>query len=144
MYLFIGPDAYDRDRCRRALTDAVLPPDEREDGMVRHDLDTTDLRAVLDDAQSFSLFARNRLFWVSGAEAVLPRGRASEEETGAAAALGFYLKNPAPATTVVFDCSRFELDGDDKAKVDRVRKFYSAAPAVLELQRLLSEAVWRG
>jgi DNA polymerase-3 subunit delta len=143
VYLFVGPDAYDRDRCRRALVETVLPPDQRDEGMIRHDLDATELAAVLDDAQSFSLFARNRLFWISGAEAALPRGRASEENAGAGAALAAYVKNPAPATTVVFDCSRFELDGDDKARVDRVRKFYSAVPVVVEFQRYSPDAARR-
>lgn len=133
-YLFLGPEAFDRDRCRRALTNAALPPDEREEGMIRHELDSAELAAVLDDAQSFSLFARNRLIWVSGAEAVLPRGKASDD-ANAVAALAAYLRNPAPSTTVVFDCSRYEFDGDDKARIERVKKFYAAVPVHVEFHR---------
>ena len=31
VYLFLGPDSYERDRCRRALREAALPPDLRPD-----------------------------------------------------------------------------------------------------------------
>ena len=143
VYLFLGPEAWDRDRCRAALIHAVLPPEDREEGMIRHDLDDTTLAAALDDAQSFSLFARNRLIWISGAEAVLPRGRAVDEDSGAAAALAAYVKNPAPATTVVLDCSRYELEGDDKVRADRVRKFYSSVRSVVEFERYTPEAARR-
>lgn len=143
VYLFIGPEAYDRDRCRRALTEAAVPADEREEGLIRHDLDSTELAAVLDDAQSFSLFARNRLIWVSGADAALPRGRAADEDSGSGAVLAAYVKNPSPGTTVVFDCSRYEFDGDDKARIERVRKFYSAVPVHVELHRYTPDAARR-
>ena len=148
-YLFIGPEAYDRDRCRRALTERVLPPDQREDGLIRHDLGSEDLAAVLDDAQSFSLFASIRLIWVSGAEAALPKGRAATatddegEPTGTAAGgslVAQYLRNPTPGTVVVFDCSRYELEGDDKARVQRVQKFYSAVTAQVEFARYSAPA----
>jgi DNA polymerase-3 subunit delta len=143
VYLFLGPEAYDRDRCRHALTEQALPPDEREDGMIRHDLDSSELPAVLDDAQSFSLFARNRLIWVSGAEAALPKGRSADGESAAAAALAAYVRNPSPSTTMVFDCSRYEFDGDDKARIDRVKKFYSCVRAHVEFQRYTPEAARR-
>ena len=148
-YLFIGPEAYDRDRCRRALTERVLPPDQREEGLIRHDLDTEDLAAVLDDAQSFSLFANLRLIWVSGAEAALPKGRAAAasgedgEPTGKAAGgalVAQYLRNPTPGTVLVFDCSRYDLEGDDKARVQRVQKFYSAVTAQVEFARYSTDA----
>lgn len=155
-YLFIGPEAYGRDKCRRALVEKVLPPEEREEGLIRHDLEEVDLVAVLDDAQSFSLFARNRVIWVASAEAALPRRRAaaaSDEDAeaaggagskdGRAAALARYLKNPAPGTVLVFDCSRYEFDGDDKAKVERVQKFYSSIPVQVEFARYTPEAARR-
>ncbi len=81
--------------CRRALVDKVLAPEDRENGLSRHDLEETTLAAVLDDARSLSLFAPNRVVWVSGAESALPRGRAaSDDENAAAAELAAYLKHP--------------------------------------------------
>ena len=77
VYLFIGAEAYERGRCRRALIEAALPSEEREQGLTTHDLDEVGMAALFDDAQSLSLFASKRLIWVSGAESVLPRGRAA-------------------------------------------------------------------
>src|SRR3984885_7969459 len=76
-YLFLGPEAFERTRCRRALLDAVLPDKEngaRENGFTRHDLDRTPLAAALDDARALSLFASRRVIWLAGAEAAVPRG----------------------------------------------------------------------
>ena len=56
----------------------MLAPEDRENGLSRHDLEETTLAAILDDARSLSLFAPNRVIWVSGAESALPRGRARE------------------------------------------------------------------
>ncbi len=95
VYLFLGPEVYQLSACRRALVDKVLAPEDRENGLSRHDLEETTLAAVLDDARSLSLFAPNRVVWVSGAESALPRGRAvSDDENAAAADLAAYLKHP--------------------------------------------------
>ena len=51
-YLFLGPEAWARDRCRKALIDKVLPPEEREQGLTRHDLSEVEFGAVMDDARS--------------------------------------------------------------------------------------------
>src|ERR1051325_12247868 len=84
-YLFLGPEAYQREQCRRALLDAVLPQEERESGFTRHDLEQVPLAAALDDARSLSLFASSRGIWLRSGEAALPRGKAaasrSEEHT---------------------------------------------------------------
>src|SRR5450755_3552045 len=79
-YLFLGPESYQRERCRRALIEAVLPPEERAGGLTRHDLDQTTLASALDDARSLSLFATRRVIWLAGAEAALPRGRAAASD----------------------------------------------------------------
>ncbi|MDZ4800481.1 MAG: DNA polymerase III subunit delta [Bryobacteraceae bacterium] len=155
-YLFLGPEAFDRDRCRKALVERALPAEDREAGMIRHDLDEVELAEVLDDAQSFSLFAANRLIWVSGAEAALPRGRAiaaaseDDDEGGGsgkgkdgASGLSAYLRNPAPGTVLVFNCSRYDLEGEDKARVDRVRKFYSGIQQVVEFAHYTPELARR-
>src|ERR1700680_882683 len=102
-YLFLGPESYQRDRCRRALLDAMLPPDERESGFSRHDLDQISLAQAVDDARSLSLFASRRVIWLASAEAALPRGRAaaSDDESGGegdAATLAAYLREPSPGT----------------------------------------------
>ena len=149
-YLFLGPEAWYREQCRKALLERALPPEDRENGFTRYDLDETELNVVIDDARSFSLFATNRLIWVSSAEGALPRTRASagdsddaEERggsTGDAASIAAYLKNPVPGTVLVFECSRYDFEGDDKTKLARVQKFYSAIPAQIECQRFTAAA----
>lgn len=141
-YLFYGPETYGRDRCRRALTDAVLPPDERMDGVTRVDLDEITLAEVLDDARSLSLFARARLIWVANADSVLPKGRAAaaasdddgEGKVTAADSLASYLKNPTPGTVMVFDASRVAFDRDGKSKLDRFLKFFAPVTNQVEFR----------
>jgi DNA polymerase-3 subunit delta len=150
-YLFLGPEAWQRELCRKALIERALPPEDRENGFTRYDLDETDLSVVMDDARSFSLFATNRLIWVGSAEGALPRtrGAAADSEDsgdggkGAAASLADYLKNPVPGTVIVFECSRYDFEGDDKTKLQRVQKFYSAIPTQVEFQRFTPVAARR-
>jgi DNA polymerase-3 subunit delta len=141
-YLFLGPEPYQRDWCRKALIERVLPdPEQREQGLARHDLQDTPLQTVLEDARSLSLFVTQRVLWVSGAEAPLPRARASESpDAGAPAeALARYLKDPTPGVVLVFECTRYQFDGDDKKKLERVREFYSAIPMQVELAPLAGQ-----
>jgi DNA polymerase III subunit delta len=141
-YLFLGPEAYERTRCRRALLDAVLPPergDDRDNGFTRHDLDRTPLAAALDDARALSLFASRRLIWLAGAEAAVPRASRDEEPTGQEA-LAAYLSEPTPDVVLVIDCARYEFDGEDKARIERVEGFFSAVPAKIEFRPYPPEA----
>jgi DNA polymerase III subunit delta len=145
-YLFLGPEAYQRERCRRALLEAVLGSEDRESGFTRHDLDQIPLSAALDDARSLSLFASRRLIWLGSAEAVLPRGKAasSGDETageGDAAELAAYLHAPTPGAVLVIEASRYDFDGEDKAKLERVQKFYSSVEARVEFKPFSPEAV---
>jgi len=113
-----------------------------EDAVTQHDLAETSLAAILDDARALSLFAAERLIWV--VNAVLPRGRAGAEEDDAeagsasaadAAPLAAYLKDPTPGVAVFFEAIRFDFEGDDKRKQDRLRKFFTGVPDVVELRR---------
>lgn len=132
--LFIGPEAYERNKCREALAARF--------GQVDHfDLEETTLSVVLDDARALSLFASERVVWVSGAEAALPGARAAadagEEDM---ANLAAYVHQPTPGVTVVFDCSRYDFEGEDKTKMDRVLKFYSAIPDPVEFRPYTPES----
>jgi DNA polymerase-3 subunit delta len=145
-YLFLGPENYRRELCRKALIERALQPEERENGLIRHDLDEVRLAEVLDDARSMSLFAPNRLIWVSSAESALPRGRAAADDEGASGGkdsgpglLGDYLRGAAPGVVLVFNASRYEFEGEDKTRIERVRKFYAAVSEQVEFARF-SEA----
>lgn len=136
--LLLGPEAYQRQKIRQALIGG-----RPEDAVTRHDLSQVTLAEVIDDARSLSLFATERVIWVSNAESALPRGKAAEEDGesdvaaggGDAAPLAAYLKDPTPGVALVLEAIRFDFEGDDKRKLERVRKFYSAIGDVVELER---------
>ena len=135
--LLLGPEAYERRRLKEALF-ATVP----EDAVARHDLSEVTLAEISDDARSLSLFASERLIWVVNAEAALPRGRAAAEDdegesagSGDSGPLNEYLKDPTPGVVIVFEAIRFDFEGDDKRKQERVRKFYAAVRDIVELRR---------
>ena len=144
VYLFLGPESYQRGLCRRALIDAVLAPEDRENGFTKFDLEQTAMAAMLDDARSLSLFAPKRVIWISGAESVLPRGRAAAaEDRENAEQLTDYIQSPTPGTVLVFEASRYDFDGEDRSKLERVQKFYDAIPDVVEFRPYTVESARR-
>jgi DNA polymerase III subunit delta len=148
VYLFLGPEGYHRRLCREALVKRVLPEDARADGLTQVDLEETSVSEVLDDARSLSLFAADRLIWVTSAELALPRrmtaaaNDADEDSSSASSAspLAAYIKQPTPGTVIVFECSRYDFSGDDKARLDRVQKYYADAPVAVEFRPLTPES----
>ena len=138
-YLFLGSEAYQARLCREALLNAVLGADNREDGLTRYDLAGSTLAQVVDDARALSLFASERVILVDNPEAALSRQKPDEEEDAGgiddAAGLAAYLKDPSPGVTLLFLASRFSFDGEEKKKIERVRKFYSAVRDTVELDR---------
>ena len=146
VYLFLGQEGYQRRLCREALLQRALPGQSREDGLAEIDLEDTTLAEVLDDARSLSLFAQDRVIWVQSAEHALPR-RLSGSDDGAEtekskdSGLGAYLKASTPGAVVVLECSRYDFAGDDRAKMERVEKFYSAVPVSVEFRHLAPESI---
>ena len=115
---------------------------DRDNAVTRYDLNEVELAEVIDDARSLSLFASDRVILVRNAEAVLPKGKMAAEESeeessrgGGADLLAGYLRDASPGVVLAFDCERFDLEGEDKAKLDRVRKFYSAIRDTVEMRR---------
>lgn len=135
--LFLGPESFQRDYCRRVLIEAFLNAEERESGLVRFDLEEVSLDAVVEEAMMPSLFASRRVILARNAEAALPRSRAggADEQEGVSGrpeALRRYLESPVDEVILVFEAARFAPEGEDKAKLERVRKFYAAVPAIVE------------
>ena len=135
--LFLGQEGYNRKRCRGALA-AAAPGVEAE----QYDLAETPLAAIIDDARAMSLFASERLIFVIGAEVAMPRSARSvdDEEGGSGAAGGegvleAYVKSPTPGAILIFEATRWDLEGEDKAKSERARKFFGAIPDVVEFRR---------
>lgn len=137
-YLFLGAETYQARRSREALLDQVLGPDGRENGFTQYDLVESSLAQVVDDARSLSLFAARRLIQVTNAEAALPRGKSEDEDEtpGSTAELTEYMKDPSPGVVLLFEVARYEFEGEEKKKLERVRRFYASIPETVELQRL--------
>jgi DNA polymerase III subunit delta len=146
-YLFLGQEGFQRRACKEALLNRVLPGDLRAEGLTQIDLENTTLPEVLDDARSLSLFSSDRVVWVCSAELALPRrlttggDDAEDSEKPGGSALAAYLKAPTPGTVLVFECSRYDFAGDDRAKLERVEKFYSAVPATVEFHPFTPESI---
>jgi DNA polymerase-3 subunit delta len=139
VYLFLGQEGYQRRVCKEALLERALPGAAKGDGLTQTDLENTALNDILDDARSLSLFSTDRVIWVGSAELALPRRLTATDETEEGGKpkesdLAAYLKAPTPGTVLVFECSRFDLAGDDKPKMERVEKFYSAIPVTARVE----------
>jgi DNA polymerase-3 subunit delta len=146
-YLFLGPEGYFRRLCREALLARALPGDMRDNGFTQIDLEEAALGDILDDARSLSLFATERVIWIGSAELALPRRMTAANDDAdddprkpSDSMLGSYLKNPTSGTILVFECSRYHFSGDDRAKLERVQKFYSELPVVVEFRPLSPES----
>jgi DNA polymerase-3 subunit delta len=142
-FLFLGTEAYGRDRCREALINAMLAPDEREAGLAQYDLRESALSDVIEDARSLSLFAPKRVILVGNAEMALPRQKAGDEDeddaespiAGDAQSLDEYMKDPTPGAVLLFEAVRFDFEGEEKKRLERIRKFYASVAETVELRR---------
>jgi DNA polymerase-3 subunit delta len=151
--LFLGQESYNRQRCREALQTARGVEPEQ------FDIAESSLASVIDDARAMSLFASERLMIAMSAETAMPRtnraAAASDDEdddddgsrpsTGKGAASGdeallaAYVRSPTPGVTLIFQATRWDFDGDDKTKVERVRKYFGAIPDVVEFRRFSAD-----
>ena len=143
--LFLGQESYNRKRCREALIAASPVAPETFDAA------QTSVAAIIDDARAMSLFASERLMIVTNAEAAMPRtsrsaaaaaedddedgGGSSSGSAGDAALIAAYTKSPTPGVVLVFEATRWDFDGDDKAKNERARKYYGAITELVEFRR---------
>jgi DNA polymerase III subunit delta len=135
--LFLGQEGYNRRRCREALMAASKGVEPEQ-----VDASETPLAAIIDDARAMSLFASERLIFVIGADAAVPRSSRSDDDdesgsgaAGGADSLEAYVKSPTPGVTLVFEATRWDFEGDDKTKSERARKFYGSIADVVEFRR---------
>ncbi len=148
--LFLGQEGYNRRRCREALVAACAGVESEQ-----YDASETSLAAIIDDARAMSLFVSQRLIFVIGGETAMPRsartaaaassdddddeGTTTPSNSGGPEVLEAYVKSPTPGVTLVFEATRWDLEGEDKAKTERARKFFGAIPDVVEFRRYTSD-----
>ena len=134
--LFIGPELYQLGICRRALVEKFLAPEDRENGLYAPRYGIHNLVAH---------FGR-RAFHVAVRAAACDLG--GRRRSRAASRPIFQLRRtppappiwprtfaiPTPGTVLIFVSSRYDFEGDDRAKLERVEKFYSCIPEVVEFR----------
>lgn len=141
-YVFLGNELFSRDGCRQALLEAALPAQDRESGLTQYDLSETSLDTVIEDARTLSLFAGARLIVAYNAEALLQR--APEEEVPGDPFRG-YFRNPTPGVVILVEALRFDWDDrDEKKKLERLARYFSAVPVTVEMRRLDPRAALEG
>jgi len=140
-YVFLGDEAFFRDRCRAALLAHLIPSDMRDFSL--HDLDLSDvsITEVLDRARTPSLMAPFQVFTVRGVKALYTRGAHKEEF----AAIAKYTKDPNPNAVVIFIADHVHIPSDvrkmemqDRDRAERIRETLGeqCGCVVLELARV--------
>lgn len=138
-YVFVGDEAFFRQRCRDAILQHLVPADLRDFSLFEFDLSETDLAEVLDRARTPSLMAPFQVFFVRGVKSLF--GRGSNEEK--LAAIEAYCKDPNPDAVLIFVADHISIPADarrmeltDKERYERIRETMGPYCAMVELARV--------
>jgi len=138
-YVFVGDEAFLRDRCRDALLEHLVPSRLREFSVYDLDLATIDLAEILERARTPSLMAPFQIFLVRNVKILY--GRGSHEE--AFAAIERYVKDPNPDAVLIFIAEHISIPADvrkmaltDRDRYDRIRKTLGEYCGMVELRRV--------
>lgn len=126
VYLLAGTEVFFRDKFREAVVKFFL---QGSGELVDHDLGEIPVRDALDDAATLGLFATQRIVWLRGAEAILPRREGSASGKHSPEAIAGYIAHPNPNCVVVF-----EARVDEKDKITRLEKLLAGC-ATVDLER---------
>lgn len=139
VYVFVGDEAFFRDRCRAAILQHLVPADMRELSLYEFDLAETSVVEVLDRAQTPSLMAPFQVFFVRNVKVLYGRGSHKEDF----AAVEAYAKNPNPNALIVFVADHISIPADvrrmdmqDRDKYERLRETLGESCAMLEFARV--------
>ncbi len=138
-YVFIGDEAFFRQRCREAILQHLVPAEVRELSLYDMDLAEVDLQQVLDRARTPSLMSPFQVFFVRGVKNLYGRGKHDEEF----AAIEEYFKDPNPAALLIFVADHISIPADarrmdltDKDRYQRIRETLGEFVPVLEFGRV--------
>lgn len=104
--VLIGRDAYLREMARHKIVDAFVPEGAREWGLSKFSAGDDAVAAILGQAQTLPMLARQQVILVSEVEAWDSLGEKSREEL--VAMLAEYLDDPAPFTVLVFEAESLD------------------------------------
>lgn len=138
-YVFIGDEAFFRDRCREAVLKHLVPAELRELSVYEFDLAQTGMTEILDRAQTPSLMAPFQVFFVRNVKTLYGRGSHKEDF----AAVEAYAKNPNPNALIVFIADHISIPADvrrmdmqDRDKYERLRETLGESCTLLEFARV--------
>jgi DNA polymerase-3 subunit delta len=138
-YVLLGDETFLYDRCRRAVLEALVPPELRDFCLSDLDLAETSIFEVLDRARTPSLMAPFQVFFVRGLKALYTRGAKKEEF----AAIEEYFRSPNPQCVILFVADHIRIpsdprrmDMDDKNRYERIRETLGDWCGMVELARV--------
>jgi DNA polymerase III subunit delta len=138
-YVFIGDEAFFRNRCRDAILQHLVPAEVRELSLYDMDLAEVDLHQVLDQARTPSLMSPFQVFFIRGVKNLYSRGKHDEEF----AAIEDYLDNPNPDALLIFVADHISIPADarrmdltDKERYERIRETLGEHCTILEFARV--------
>ena len=139
VYVFVGDEAFFRQKCRDAILQALVPNDLREFSLYEFDLAETDLAEVLDRARTPSLMAPFQVFFVRGVKNLFGRGSNQDKLT----AIEQYARDPNPDAVLIFIADHISIPADarrmdmiDKERYERIREAMGRYAAMIELGRV--------
>ena len=135
-YLFLGAEPFYRARCAEYLRSSLLGPEPDETAIVEIDLKDDRVGDLIEEVLTPSLFGGTRLVVARNADQVLPR-IATKEGKQEKAGLEAYFKYPLPDVVVLVEATKHRWDDrDDKAKLERLAKFFAAVPVRVDFNPL--------
>ena len=138
-YLLAGDEVFLYERCRRAIVEALAPPELRDFCLSDLDLGEASIFEVLDLARTPSLMAPFQVQFVRNVKTLYTRGARKEEF----AAIEGYFREPNPQALIVFVADHIHIpadprrmDMDDKNRYDRLRETLGEWCGMVELARV--------
>jgi DNA polymerase III subunit delta len=153
-FFLLGEESYLRELCRRKIADAYVPQEVRDWGITRFFAEDDDVSAILAQAQTLPMLARQQVIFVSGVEAWERLGEDSRDAL--VTQLSEYLEDPAPFSTLVFEAAVLDqrmrlakmlaektLTVSVALSVDPVQRAKMAVPLLLEMAHELKVEIER-
>jgi DNA polymerase-3 subunit delta len=138
-YVLIGDDLFLFDRCRKAVLQALVPPDLRDFCLSDLDLAEINIFEALDRAQTPSLMAPFQVLFIRNLKNLYTRGAKKEEF----AAIDAYFRSPNPQALVIFVADHIRIPSDprrmdmqDKDRYERIRETLGDACGIIDLARV--------
>ncbi len=104
--LLLGGDAYLRELCRAKLVEAYVPEEARDWGVRKFSAEDDDASAILAQAQTLPMLAKQQVLFVSEIEAWERLGDDSRDAL--VKEFSEYLDNPAPFSVLVFEAAALD------------------------------------